>query len=132
MNLDLKNKKAIVCGSTQGIGKAVAVQLAKMGASVTLVARNEDALKKVKSELNTDAGQIHSYMCVDFTQPEKLKTLLDSFMQRNSPVHILVNNTGGPPSGPINSANMRCCCRNAMLTCPCLGNDSCLSELLCK
>lgn len=106
MNLDLKNKKAIVCGSTQGIGKAVALELAKMGATVTLVARNEESLKKVKSELSTDHGQTHSYMCVDFTQPDKLKTLLDSFMQRNSPIHILVNNTGGPPSGPINSAKV--------------------------
>lgn len=106
MNLDLKNKKAIVCGSTQGIGKAVAIELAKMGASVTLVARNEESLKKVKAELNTEQGQLHSYMCVDFTQTEKLKTLLDAFMQRNSPIHILVNNTGGPPGGPINSAKV--------------------------
>ena len=87
MNLDLKNKKAIVCGSTQGIGKAVAIELAKMGASVTLVARNEESLKKVKTELSTEYGQTHSYMCVDFTHPEKLKNLLDAFMQRNSPVH---------------------------------------------
>ncbi len=106
MNLDLKNKKAIVCGSTQGIGKSVAIELAKMGASVTLVARNEESLKKVKAELNVDAGQLHSYLCVDFTQPDKLKTLLEAFMQRNSPVHILVNNTGGPPGGPINSAKV--------------------------
>lgn len=104
MNLDLKNKKAIVCGSTQGIGKAVALELAGMGASVTLVARNEESLKKVKSELSTAAGQTHSYMCVDFSDPEKLKNMLDSFMQRNSPVHILVNNTGGPPGGPITTA----------------------------
>lgn len=106
MNLDLKNKKAIVCGSTQGIGKAVAMELAKLGASITLVARNEESLKKVKAELSTEHGQTHSYMCVDFTQPDKLKSLLDAFMQRNSPVHILVNNTGGPPGGAINSAKV--------------------------
>jgi 3-oxoacyl-[acyl-carrier protein] reductase len=104
MNLDLKNKKAIVCGSTQGIGKAVALELASMGATVTLVARNEESLKKVKAELSTAAGQTHSYMCVDFSDQEKLKTLLDAFMQRNNPVHILVNNTGGPPGGPIHTA----------------------------
>jgi len=104
MNLDLKGKKAIVCGSTQGIGKAVAVELANLGASVTLVARNEAALKQTKSELNTSAGQIHSYMCVDFSEPNKLRDLMNAFMQRNNPIHILVNNTGGPPSGPIVSA----------------------------
>jgi 3-oxoacyl-[acyl-carrier protein] reductase len=104
MNLDLKNKKAIVCGSTQGIGKAVALELANMGATVTLVARNEESLKKVKAELSTSAGQTHSYMCVDFADQEKLKNMLESFMKRNSQVHILVNNTGGPPGGPIHSA----------------------------
>ena len=62
MNLDLKNKKAIVCGSTQGIGKAIAVELANMGASVTLVARNEESLKKVKAELNT--GVTSSFLLV--------------------------------------------------------------------
>lgn len=104
MNIDLKNKKAIVCGSTQGIGKAVAVELANLGANVTLVARNEAALKQTKAELNTSGGQLHSYLCVDFSEPDKLKDLMDAFMQRNNPVHILVNNTGGPPSGPIINA----------------------------
>src|SRR3982751_5944299 len=98
MNLDLKNKKALVCGSTQGIGKAVAVELANLGSSVTLVARNEASLKQTKSELNTSLGQTHSYLCVDFSDPNKLKELLEAFMQRNSPIHILVNNTGGPPA----------------------------------
>jgi 3-oxoacyl-[acyl-carrier protein] reductase len=104
MNLDLKGKKALVCGSTQGIGKAVAVELANLGASVTLVARNEASLKQTKSELNTSLGQTHSYLCVDFSDPNKLKELLEAFMQRNSPIHILVNNTGGPPAGPIANA----------------------------
>lgn len=104
MNIDLKNKKAIVCGSTQGIGKAVAIELANLGASVTLVARNEAALKQTKSELSTSAGQLHSYMCVDFSEPDKLRNLMEAYMQRNTPIHILVNNTGGPPSGPIVNA----------------------------
>jgi 3-oxoacyl-[acyl-carrier protein] reductase len=101
MNLDLKNKRAIVCGSTQGIGKAVAMELAAMGANVTLVARNEQSLKQVKSELPTNGSQLHSYLCVDFSEPHKLKELTEQFVQRSGPVHILVNNTGGPPAGPI-------------------------------
>ena len=71
MNLDLKNKHAIVCGSTQGIGKAIAFELANLGASVTLIARNEDALKITKQELNTSFGQLHSYLCVDFSNTSK-------------------------------------------------------------
>lgn len=101
MNLDLKNKRALVCGSTQGIGKAVALELAALGASVTLVARNEQSLKQVKSELSAVPHQLHSYLVADFNQPAELKTLVEQFIQRSGPVNILVNNTGGPPAGPI-------------------------------
>jgi len=104
MNLDLKHKQAIVCGSTQGIGKAIAIELANLGAAVTLVARNEEALKATKQELSTAAGQLHSYLCVDFAKPEELKQIVEAYLQRQPGVHILVNNTGGPPSGPAASA----------------------------
>lgn len=104
MNIDLKNKRAVVCGSTQGIGKAIAIELANLGASVTLIARNEASLKQVKSELNTNKNQLHSYLCVDFNEPDNLKELVESYIQRQGIVHILINNTGGPPSGPILTA----------------------------
>ena len=104
MNLDLKNKRALVCGSTQGIGKAVAMELALLGANVTLVARNEQSLKQVKSELVTSGSQLHSYLCVDFNDTAALKVLVEQFIQRSGPVNILINNTGGPPAGPIVNA----------------------------
>lgn len=104
MNLDLKNKKALVCGSTQGIGKAVAAELALLGASVTLVARNEESLRKVKTELSADKGQQHSYLVADFSDPESMRKNVNQYIQRHGSIHILVNNTGGPPSGPIVSA----------------------------
>jgi 3-oxoacyl-[acyl-carrier protein] reductase len=104
MNLDLKNKRALVCGSTQGIGKAVAMELALLGANVTLLARNEQSLKQVKSELVTSGSQLHSYLCVDFNDAAALKVLVEQFIQRSGPVNILVNNTGGPPAGPIVNA----------------------------
>jgi 3-oxoacyl-[acyl-carrier protein] reductase len=104
MNLDLKNKRALVCGSTQGIGKACAMELAAMGCNVTLAARNEEELKKVKSELPNNGNQSHSYLCVDFSDASNLKVLTEAFIQRNGPIHVLVNNTGGPPSGPIHQA----------------------------
>jgi 3-oxoacyl-[acyl-carrier protein] reductase len=101
ISLDLKNKRAVVCGSTQGIGKAIAIELADMGAHVTLIARNEEALKEVKSVLNAQNGQQHSYLVADFDQPSSLTPLVNGFVQRFGNVNILVNNTGGPPSGPI-------------------------------
>lgn len=105
MDLNLSGKRAIVCGSTQGIGKAVALELAQMGASITLIARNEAALKTTVSELQKNAGQEHDYLCVDFSQPLDLKRAVDArFAEGKEVAHILVNNTGGPQGGPIVTA----------------------------
>ena len=104
MNISLLNKRALVCGSTQGIGKAVALELAEMGASVTLVARNEDALKKVLSSLKTSEHQHHQYFSADWTNPTELKNKIENYISEKKTVNILVNNTGGPPSGAIISA----------------------------
>ena len=62
MNLDLTGKVAVVCGSTQGIGKTAAMELANMGANVILVARNQEKLEEVKNELASDKGQSHSFI----------------------------------------------------------------------
>lgn len=105
MNLDLGHKNAIVCGSTQGIGKATAIELAEMGATVTLIARNEEKLKAVLAELPCPENQKHGYLVVDFARTEELKSTLDTFMPGKT-IHILVNNTGGPPGGPANSASI--------------------------
>jgi len=102
MELNLKNKNALVCGSTQGIGKATAILLAKEGANVTLIARNEEKLKAVLSELEND-NQCHSYLVADFSKPEELKTVIEN---SNLQFHILVNNTGGPRGGAILDATL--------------------------
>lgn len=101
MNLGLRNKNAIVCGSTQGIGRAAAKELASQGVNVTLIARNESILKEVVSSLDTTLGQVHDYICVDFSDDnfaEKLIALTSRY-------DILVNNTGGPAAGPITDAD---------------------------
>lgn len=105
MNLDLSNKNAIVCGSTQGIGKAIAIELAKLGANVLLVARNEEKLKAVKKELDSSKGQEHHFLVVDFSFPPQLKLTLEDYMEiNNTKFHILINNTGGPAGGLIENA----------------------------
>ena len=70
MNLDLTGKNAIVCGSTQGIGKAIAMELALLGANIILIARNEAKLIAVRDELDTSKGQSHNYITVDFSLPQ--------------------------------------------------------------
>lgn len=99
INLDLTGKRAIVCGSTQGIGKAAAGELASLGAEVTLLARNEEKLKHVCEELPVSKGQHHRYVVADFTDPPALQKRIVDYAEEYPPVHILVNNTGGPKGG---------------------------------
>lgn len=106
MNLSLSQKTALVCGSTQGIGKASAIELALLGANVVLLARNEESLKNTLKELDTSKGQKHAYLCIDFQFPNKLKEIVEKFIPENGPIHILVNNTGGPPAGLIHHAKV--------------------------
>lgn len=94
-----------MCGSTQGIGKAVAIELAAMGANIVLVARNEEKLKAVAGELPAARGQQHRYLVADFAQPEVLREQLAAFTAKGNLIDILVNNTGGPKSGPILEAD---------------------------
>jgi 3-oxoacyl-[acyl-carrier protein] reductase len=102
--MPLTGKRAIVCGSTQGIGKATAIALAELGASIILIARDEEKLKMTKTLLATDKGQKHHYVKADFNLPEDLQIKTEAFLKENGPAHILVNNTGGPAGGPITEA----------------------------
>ena len=104
MILSLENKHALVCGSTQGIGKAIAAELAGLGASVTLVARNEDELKKTCKELPTPFKQKHDYIAADFSRPDELKSKVEHYLKSKGNVHVLINNTGGPSGGTITEA----------------------------
>lgn len=106
MNLDLSGKTAIVCGSTQGIGKASATELAALGANIVLVARNEAALKETIKELDASKGQKHDFLAVDFQTPSILRDKVENYIATHGPVHILVNNTGGPPGGLIQNAKV--------------------------
>lgn len=106
MNLDLTGKFAIVCGSTQGLGYASAVELALLGANVTLVARNEDKLKEALQKLDTSKQQTHNYFVADFQFPEQVKNGIENHLAKNPLVNILINNTGGPKGGPALTATI--------------------------
>jgi 3-oxoacyl-[acyl-carrier protein] reductase len=100
MNLSLEGKYAVICGSTQGIGLAVAEELALLGASCTLIARNEEALKAAVQALDIALRQQHGYLVADFSKPEEVKAAIEKHVSKR-PVHILINNTGGPAAGPV-------------------------------
>jgi 3-oxoacyl-[acyl-carrier protein] reductase len=99
MIINLKNKNALVCGSTQGIGKAIAIELAVSGANITLFARNKEKLKETVQELDTTKGQKHNYLVADFFDNELVSGQINSYINKGNSIHILVNNTGGPPHG---------------------------------
>ncbi len=106
MNLNLSGKNALVCGSSQGLGLASAIELALLGANITLMARNEEKLKAVLLLLDKNQNQIHNYLVADFAEIESLKTTINNYIATGKTIHILVNNTGGPAGGPILSAEI--------------------------
>ena len=105
MDLNLSGKRALVCGSSQGIGKAIAIELASLGASVTVFARNQEKLEAVKVELDTTQGQSHQVLVADFSDPNSVKAAISENIASGNEYQILVNNTGGPAPGPANVAD---------------------------
>ncbi len=105
MDLDLTGKHALVCGGSQGIGRAAAIELALLGASVTLLARSADGLREALGALHghDDAARRHGAISVDVADLDALAAQVAA-LAHGKPVHILVNNSGGPPGGPAHSA----------------------------
>ena len=99
MNLDLRKKHALVGGSSAGLGLASAVELALLGADITLMARNESRLRQAITQLDISSGQKHDWLAADFNNNGDVKQAIEGLLKRRGPVHILVNNTGGPKPG---------------------------------
>ncbi len=102
MDLSLRGKTAVVCGSTQGIGLAAAIELSALGAHCVLMARNEESLQEALKQLHPVALP-HQYLVADFNQPDTVKAAIGTYAEQH-PVHILVNNSGGPAGGPLTAA----------------------------
>ncbi|OHE83356.1 MAG: short-chain dehydrogenase [Lysobacterales bacterium RIFOXYA1_FULL_69_10] len=103
MDLDLSGKHALVCGASEGIGRAAAHELALLGASVTVLARRAEALQAVVDALPARTGQRHGRITADVSQTDALAGKVGALAAERR-VDILVNNTGGPPGGPVASA----------------------------
>lgn len=98
MNIDLSGKRALVCGATRGIGNACAIELASLGAECVLLARDAAMLEKTANELSTAKGQRHSFVRADFDDPATVQAGTLEAVSSGT-IHILINNTGGPPGG---------------------------------
>ncbi len=106
MNVRLDSLTALVCGSSDGIGKAIAIDFAKAGANVILLAKSEDKLKSVLKSLHKTEKQKHDYISVDMNKTGELISKVRNLINEFSSIDILVNNTGGPPPGPIHKAKL--------------------------
>ncbi|MCE2833737.1 MAG: SDR family oxidoreductase [Chitinophagaceae bacterium] len=103
MDLSLNGRRAVICGSTQGIGLGSARELALLGADCILMARDGTRLEACARELPRQDGQSHSFCVADFSDPTEVGNAINSVLSQG-PVHILINNTGGPAPGPITAA----------------------------
>jgi len=106
MDMNLAGRHALVCGASQGIGRACAIELARLGADVTVLARREDALRQVVAELpRAHDAQRHDFLIADSGDTDGLRTAAQAIVTAH-PVHVLVNNSGGPPPGPAHGAEI--------------------------
>jgi len=105
MDIQLNGKTAVVCGSSQGIGRAVARQLALQGAHIVLFARNPETLQQVADSLDVSRGQQHQILTADFSDPEAVLKTVQNWVADGGSAEILVNNTGGPPPGLAHQAD---------------------------
>ncbi|MBM3432784.1 MAG: SDR family oxidoreductase [Bacteroidetes bacterium] len=100
MNLSLAGKSALIGGSTQGIGLAIARELSHLGAACVLLGRSQPALEAALNQLDRAAGQSHQTCLADQSDPVQLQQSVQQVLA-SGPIHILINNSGGPAAGPI-------------------------------
>ncbi|WP_407351702.1 SDR family oxidoreductase [Luteimonas sp. R10] len=104
MDLDLSGKHALVCGASEGIGRAAAHELALLGADVTVLSRRAEALQAVAHALPRKDAQRHGWIAADVSQTELLRERIEA-LAAEKPAQILVNNSGGPAGGPAHAAD---------------------------
>lgn len=105
MIISLKGKYALIGGASQGIGKSIAQQFAISGATCILLSRNAIALQEVVNNLATPFNQQHIFFAVDYADIAGVQNVINNIIKEH-PVHILINNTGGPAPGLISEADV--------------------------
>lgn len=106
MELALNGRRALVGGASRGIGRASAVELAKLGAEVTVMARTADDLQSVVENLDSSAGQTHRFIVADVQDDKGLINSVEKHVEDYGGFHIVVNNSGGPAGGPLEKADV--------------------------
>lgn len=100
--MTLTGYRALVCGASRGIGRAAATALANDGAQIVLLARDRASLEKAKASLPRPDS--HEILTADLSNPDATRATISDWAASGPPVHILINNAGGPPPGPVLAA----------------------------
>lgn len=103
--MELEGKHALVCGASLGIGRACAIELAKAGAQITAIARSTEKLETLMRELPSTGSSSNTFLAADMDHPEEFRQKIRSHLKTAGPVQILINNTAGPPHGPLLEAD---------------------------
>lgn len=101
MDLGLNQKVALVAASSQGLGKAAALSLAKEGARLVMCSRDEQRLNAAAEEIKSMTGADVLPVCGDVTRPNEIDHVVQQAVNRFNRIDILVNNAGGPPAGKL-------------------------------
>lgn len=101
MELGLRDRVALVCGASQGLGKAVAWGLAREGCRLAIGSRNEANIREVASEITRSTGVETLGISVDLSQGEEARRFFQEARDHFGRIDILVTNIGGPPSLPF-------------------------------
>ena len=104
MDIRLDGLRALIGGGTQGIGLATAQEMARLGAQVTLLARDAEKLQGAMGTLDRTRGQAHAVLVADMADTAALTAAISTHLHASGHVDILANNTGGPPPGPAHTA----------------------------
>ena len=101
----LSGRHALVCGASRGIGRATALALAELGAELTILARSRELLEALEPELIAAGAPAVHILCADLDEREALGASIRAHLAAHGAIHIVVNNTGGPPAGPLLEAD---------------------------
>jgi 3-oxoacyl-[acyl-carrier protein] reductase len=101
MNLGINGKVALITASSQGLGKASALSLAREGARIAICSRKEKDIRQTADEIRSVTGGVVVPIVADVSNPDDILRLAESVQRELGPVQILVNNAGGPPTGDI-------------------------------
>jgi 3-oxoacyl-[acyl-carrier protein] reductase len=103
MNTGLEGKAALVGGASRGIGRAIALALAREGVSVALCARNQETLDKARDDIRNETGTKPLSLICDMSRYDDIKAAVAAAAEAFERLDIIVNNAGGPPTGPFDS-----------------------------